>query len=158
MHFRLGGLYEEKGDHDAAAQHLQACLAIEPSNAKACNHLGYMFAEQGTNLDEAEALIKRALEIEPQNGYYLDSLGWVYYQDKQMEKAIEFLELAVKHLDHDDAIVRDHLGDAHFAAGAVEDAISQWRKALRLDPENETIKEKLQKHQPDVQPVETDRN
>jgi len=156
MHFRLGALYEEKGDYDAATAHLRSCLAIDPTNAKACNYLGYMFAEQGTNLDEAEVLIKRALENEPENGYYLDSLGWVYYKEREWEKAIEFLELAVKHLDHDDAIVRDHLGDAHFAAGAVKDAVGQWRKALRLDPENESIKQKLQKHQAEVEPVETD--
>jgi tetratricopeptide (TPR) repeat protein len=154
IHFRLGGLYEEKGDYDAAVEHLQACLALDPRNAKACNYLGYMLAEQGANLDEAKTLIERALDIEPKNGYYLDSLGWVYYQEKEMEKAIEFLQLAVRHLDHDDAVVRDHLGDAHFAAGGIEQAIIQWRKALRLDPDNETIKEKLQRHQPETEPAD----
>jgi len=159
VHFRLGALYEEMGEYGAAAKLLRACLAIEPMNAKVCNYLGYMFAEEGKNLEEAEELIKRALEIEPKNGYYLDSLGWVYYKRKDLEKAIEFLLLAVTHLDHDDAIVRDHLGDAYFGAGAIDEAIVQWRKASRLDPENATIRGKLEEggseaERPDVRQEE----
>lgn len=145
-HFQLGALYEEMDDYEAAAYHFTRCLTAEPNNARACNYLGYMYAEQGTNLDEAEQLIKRALEIESKNGYYLDSLGWVYYKQGDMQKAIELLLMAVEYLDHDDAIVRDHLGDAYYGILDVQKALTEWRKASRLDPENETIKEKLRKH------------
>jgi len=151
IHFRLAALQEELKDYDAASQELIACLAIEPMHANACNYLGYIYAEQDTNLEEAEELIKRALEVEPENGYFLDSLGWVYYKRGDMEKALKYLLLAVAHLDHDDAIVRDHLGDAYLRAGQLEEAIVQWEKASRLDPDDEKIKEKVRKHRAEHQ-------
>jgi tetratricopeptide (TPR) repeat protein len=147
VRFRLGVLYEEMKDYEAATEQFLGCLAMEPMNANACNYLGYLYAEQGRNLDDAEELIKRALEVEPKNGYFLDSLGWVYYKRGDMEKALEFLLLAVAHLDHDDAIVRDHLGDAYLSAGALAQAVVQWGKASRLDPDDETIKDKVRRYQ-----------
>lgn len=147
IHFRLGVLYEELKRYSAAIKQFNECLVVEPRHANACNYLGYIYAEQGTNLDEAEELIKRALEVEPENGYFLDSLGWVYYKRGDMENALKYLLLAVTHLDHDDAIVRDHLGDAYLRAGALHEAIVQWEKASRLDPDDEKIKGKMRKHQ-----------
>ena len=146
IHFRLAALQEELKDYHAASQQLIACLALEPMHANACNYLGYIYAEQGANLDQAEELIKRALQVEPENGYFLDSLGWVYYKRGDIEKALKYLLLAVTHLDHDDAIVRDHLGDAYLRAGELEEAIVQWEKASRLDPDDEKIKEKVRTH------------
>jgi tetratricopeptide (TPR) repeat protein len=147
-HFELGSLYEQMKQYDAAKAELKECLAIDPNNAKACNYLGYIYAEQGENLGEAENLIKNALQAEPQNGYYLDSLAWVYYKLGDAAKAIEFLMSAVINLDHDDPIVREHLGDAYFAKGNLDKAIIEWQKAVRLDPKNEKLKEKLMKHPP----------
>jgi tetratricopeptide (TPR) repeat protein len=66
-----------------------------------------------------------------------------------MEKAIELLLMAVRYLDHDDAIVRDHLGDAYCGAGSLEKALIEWRKALRLDPAIEDVAEKIANHLPD---------
>jgi tetratricopeptide (TPR) repeat protein len=148
-HFRLGALYEQMEEYAAAATHLTASLAIDPLNANVCNHLGYMYAEQGTHLDEARELVERALEIEPKNGFFLDSLGWVYYKLGDIEKAIEFLLVAIANLGYDDAIVREHLGDAYWKAGAAEEAAAQWQRALRLDPNNTEISEKIKQHPTD---------
>jgi len=49
--------------------------SIRRTRRKACNYLGYMWADHNMNLDEAETMINRALEMEPNNASYLDSLG-----------------------------------------------------------------------------------
>ena len=63
-------------------------ILIDPKNAEAYNYAGYMFAEKGIRLDEAERLIQKALELEPENGYYIDSLGWAYYQQGRYTDAV----------------------------------------------------------------------
>src|SRR5258708_8576603 len=91
---------------------MKKAIELNPANAQALNYLGYSYAEQGTNLVEAEKLIRRALHIEPQDGFYVDSLGWVYYQKGDYKKAVEQLERAVN-LTGSDSTITEHLGDAY---------------------------------------------
>ncbi len=54
---------------------MRKAIDLNPENAQALNYLGYTYAEQGTHLDEAEKLIKRALDIEPEDGFYLSTVS-----------------------------------------------------------------------------------
>ncbi|PYL66978.1 MAG: hypothetical protein DMF28_10245, partial [Verrucomicrobia bacterium] len=77
FYFNYGAAAEQAGLYDKAADLLRKSIALDPANAaEACNYIGYMWADHNMNLDEAEAMIKRALESEPNNASYLDSLGW----------------------------------------------------------------------------------
>ncbi|UCE25070.1 MAG: tetratricopeptide repeat protein [Candidatus Zixiibacteriota bacterium] len=40
-------------------------------------------------------------------------------------------------------MIFDHLGDAYKATGDIDSARVWWRKALDLEPGNDTIKQKL---------------
>ena len=64
-----------------------ACWMKIPKNASAWNYLGYMLADQGTRLAEAQGCIQKALEIDPDNYAYLDSLGWVYFRQNKLDEA-----------------------------------------------------------------------
>ena len=55
-------------------------MELDDENPDALNYLGYMYAEDGIMLDQAQTLIEKALEIDPNNGAYIDSLGWVYFK------------------------------------------------------------------------------
>ncbi|MFN7135438.1 MAG: tetratricopeptide repeat protein, partial [Myxococcales bacterium] len=78
--FALGVLHEKRGEAEQAIARMRQVLAVNPLNASALNFIGYTWAELGQNLDEAEALIRKALELNPDNGAYVDSLGWVLYK------------------------------------------------------------------------------
>ena len=67
-----------------------------------------MYAEEGSNLDEAVTLIKRAIELDPYNGAYIDSLGWAYFQSNMTAEALVELEKAIK-LEPNDPEIREHL-------------------------------------------------
>ena len=84
----------------------------------------------GTNLDEAEQLIRRALEVSPQDGYYVDSLGWVYYQRGDYEKAADHLERAVE-LVGDDPTITEHLADAYRQLQKTQQALRLYNQALQ---------------------------
>jgi tetratricopeptide (TPR) repeat protein len=129
LHFRLGIVYDKAGDKEACIQEMRAVIEQDPSHAEALNYLGYTYAELGTNLDEAEELIKRAMKLKPDDGYITDSLGWVYYMKGFYEEAVKFLEEAAK-LVPDDATILEHLGDAHMKVNELEKSLESYRKAL----------------------------
>jgi tetratricopeptide (TPR) repeat protein len=142
-----GGAAERAGHYVKAEELLKKSIALAPSSsAEACNYLGYMWAERGENLAEAEQLILRALEQDPGNGAYADSLGWVYFQQGRHEEALAELQRAASLLESPDPVVLDHLGDAHEKLGQTAEALRYWQKALQLDPENSSLAAKIDLH------------
>jgi tetratricopeptide (TPR) repeat protein len=127
---------ERAGHHTKAAELLLAAIELEPRNAEACNFLGYMWAELGTNLDEAEELVRRALEIEPDNGAYVDSLGWIHYQRGDYEAALPELLRAAELVEEPDPVILEHIGDTYRELGKPVEALLYWGKALSQDPDN----------------------
>ena len=113
VHFYLGALYERAGNKKKAEDFFREAIRLNPDISEPYNYLGYMFAEEGRNLDEALKLVEKALEIAPDNGAYIDSLGWAYFKLKEYEQAEFYLKKAVQKLP-DDPVINDHLGDLYF--------------------------------------------
>ncbi len=158
--YDLGHSYERAGRFDSAVAIFQYLLARAPNNHQALNYLGYMFAEKGVRLSEAEDYIERALRGDPKNGAYLDSMGWVYFQQQRYDDAMNYLKLALKAEEsrlekialedrtpgqrENLSVILDHVGDAAQALGNVEEALVHWQRAVDLHPDNEAIRRKLQ--------------
>jgi len=108
-------------------------LEIDPNNATALNNYGYMLAELGKRLDEAEAMILKALKIRPNEPAFWDSLGWVYFQRGEYKKALQWVEKAVR-AQPKDAELRYHLGMIFWKLGEREKALRELREAVKIDP------------------------
>lgn len=143
IHYYLAVSYEELDNFEATEEHLTAYLAARPGEPDVLNFLGYLYAEHGVKLDEAETLIGQALTAEPDNPFFLDSLGWVYYQRGKAEEAIDHIQRAIYSMETDDAVLRNHLGDAYKLKGDHERAVAEWERARRLDPTLPGIQEKI---------------
>lgn len=146
VHYYLSLAYENLGDFARTEEHLLAYLALSPDDPDVMNFLGYLYAEEGVKLDEAEKLLQGALEIDPGNPYYLDSLGWVYYRQGKGKKAIDHIRRAIYGMEGDDAVLRDHLGDAYLLDGDTQRALAEWDRAHRLDPSLEGVLDKIKRH------------
>ena len=131
----LGSFLEETGKRREALEKFQEALKINPDYHPALNSLGYMYAEDGKNLDQAEVLIKKALEFEPDNGAYVDSLGWVYFKMNRLDDARQYLERAAGLLA--DPEIYDHLGELYFKQGDLGKAQEAWAKARELKDKDE---------------------
>ena len=145
--FLLGAIYERQKLYDRAEVEFKKVLAVDPQNAAALNYYGYMLADLGIRLDEAEAMVKKALLEDSFNGAYLDSLGWIYYRQGKYAEAEETLRKAVQRESHDPTI-HSHLGDVYARLGRPEMAAMQWEKSLEewkhvlpADVENDKIAE-----------------
>jgi tetratricopeptide (TPR) repeat protein len=139
----LGSAYEQNGQAEASVRAFENLLEMDPDFGPALNYLGYMLADRGERLNYALGLIEKAVAQDPDNAAYLDSYGWVYYRLGNYNEAITYLQRAAE-LDNDPTIL-DHLGDAYHEVGQTERARQWWQRALDLDPENEKIREKLER-------------
>jgi tetratricopeptide (TPR) repeat protein len=145
FYFNYGATAEQAGLYEKAADLLRKSIALDPANAaEAYNYLGYMWADHNMFLDQAEDMIKRALQIEPDNGSYLDSLGWVEFRKGRFDQALADLLRAAKNMEHEDAVVFEHIGDVYLKLNRVPQALEAWQKALVLDPKNKNLTEKIE--------------
>lgn len=142
--FGLGSSLERSGHFEESIKVFEKLIKIEPENDVFLNYLGYTLADKGIRLDEAKIMIEKALEKNPENPAYIDSYGWVLFRLGEIDKAEKEIRKALEFLDTD-AIIFEHLGDILEAKGERQKAKEYWEKALELDPENESLKEKLKK-------------
>jgi predicted Zn-dependent protease len=123
---------------------LKALLAKEPNNPTYNNDLGFIWADHGKNLAEAEKLIRRAIDEERKlkkklkldatkdNASYLDSLGWVLFKQGKAKEAKPYLLQAVKEKDGQNIEIYDHLGEVHMALGEKAEALTAWKKGVDI--------------------------
>jgi tetratricopeptide (TPR) repeat protein len=171
----LSTVYSARHDFAKAEEQLKLVLKDDPNDATVNNDLGYMWADQGRNLKEAEELIRKALDLdrrqrqagaaaaaeEKDNAAFLDSLGWVLFRRGEVEAARKELEQATALPDGEDPVIWDHLGDVYYRLDQPERARTAWKKAQTLygqkrrrqkDDQYKELQHKLKLLEPEAQP------
>ena len=150
LHRSLGVSLERLGETRAAETHLLRAIEIDPSDAYALNYLGYWWADEGRNLDEAIAMIENAVSQRPDSGFFVDSLGWVHFRLGDAPTAVGYLERATE-LEPSDPEITGHLGDVYWVLGRHDEARYKWRLALSLstdEAEQKKLSDRLAKGLP----------
>src|SRR5207244_9453808 len=129
---------EKQKKYSDAEKAFRKALEIQKDDPAVLNYLGFMFADRGIRLEEAEAMIQKAVQADPTNGAYLDSLGWVYFKQDRLDRAEEYLKKAIVFLSTDSNI-HDHLGDVYFKTKRYDEARAELNKKLKLSTETEAI-------------------
>lgn len=142
FYFQVGAMLERKGDEARSIEYLEKSLELKPDYDEALNHLGYLWADKGMNLQRARVMIEQALKAEPENPAYLDSMGWVLFKLGRHPEALEWLVKARQRSAEPDATVLDHLGDAAAACGRWDLAREAWQASLKIEA-SEAITRKL---------------
>lgn len=143
LYFALGAAFERSGQLDSAITAFEEIIKHSPDHAPSLNYLGYALADRGLRLEYALELIGRAVRLDSTNAAYLDSYGWAYYRLGRLDSAFHYLGEAAR-LDTD-PVIYDHLGDVYEALGNPEKAREWWQQALDRQPDNETIRQKIQR-------------
>ncbi len=142
--FWLGYLYDEAGRRNEAINIWKKGLAQDSSYAPILNSLGYIYAQEDMNLDEAEGMIKKALEKEPENGAYLDSLGWVYFKGKNYEESEKYLIKAIERIKDPD--IYEHLGDLYIKLGDIDKGVTYYKEGVSEFPDNKNLQLKIKEY------------
>jgi tetratricopeptide (TPR) repeat protein len=110
-------------------QALEQGLALSPDQPLLLNFLGYAKLEHGEDLDQAEAMIRKAAELAPDDASVIDSLGWALFKRGKVDEAIATLQTAAQK-DPDQAEIQEHLGDALYKSGRRLEARFAWSAGL----------------------------
>ncbi len=129
----VGMLLQKQGKREEAIKAYQSAISGTDNAPVAANNLAFMYAERGTNLDEALQLATSAKQRLPDDGSVDDTIGWVYYKKGLASLAVKPLEESVKKLPNN-AEVLVHLGLTYAQLGEKEKARQTLERALKIDP------------------------
>jgi len=134
--FQLAVLLDKDGRFPDAEKELNTLITESPKHAEALNYLGYSWADRGSNLVPAEALIRRALAVDPDNRFYRDSLGWVLFKQGRFKDAVKPLAQAAKGLARsdiaDEAVVFEHLAAVQKKLGHLKGTRASLKIAAEI--------------------------
>ena len=121
------------GRIDEAIAHYRESIASHPT-AEAHTFLGWAHSFQG-DLDEAIAECQRAIAVDPDFGNPYNDIGSYLLKQGNLDEAIPWLERAIaarryepRHYPH------CNLGRIYWAKGQLRRAITEFERALELDP------------------------
>ena len=143
LFFARGAANERLKKFDDAADDMLKSLSLNPNDPTVLNYLGYMWANNDENLEQAFMLIGKALIMRPDDGSITDSLGWALFKMGKFEKALVYLERAAEMLP-EDSVVNAHLGDVYAELGREEEARKQWQRALDIGLEDKADQERVE--------------
>ena len=111
------------------------------SQAQALNTAGVELLQKSDFLGAIQQF-KRALAREPRNLTVVANLSGAYIAAKQFDLAIELLTTYNSQYDKDPQLYT-RLGDAYFSSKRPQQSIAPYEQALKLDPANVKIADKL---------------
>ena len=150
--------YAGLGEYDRALSNCERALEIDPDNKSAeknrkqliekINDVSFLIELAKTHgmaekYTLAEQEISRVIELEPENQNALFLHGLIYFQLEEFQNALnefnKLLELAPNHSS--DAY--KFRGDTNLFLEKLDEAIADYERALKLDPNNENARQIL---------------
>ena len=146
-HAGLGNAYLVKEMYQKAAEEYRNAISEDsvgflPITVRVSiyNNLGYIYAEEGQDLDKALSLVQRAKELIPTQPDVSDTLGWIYYKKGLYDEAVTNLKDAAEQ-SPENPTIRYHLGAAYYKQGAKEEAAAELREALKIGDDFKEIED-----------------
>jgi len=143
MYGALGLLYSRKRETVASDEAYLKAIESDPDNDLALNNYAYSLAGRNVELSKALDMGERAVALQEENASYMDTLGWIHFLMNNLDEAEKWIGKAVE-TGQASATVYEHYGDIHERLGHTDDARFYWQKALEMNPDNTTLRQKLE--------------
>jgi tetratricopeptide (TPR) repeat protein len=132
----FGDLYARQRDHEGALQHYRRAIEIAPDPSQYLRQAAIIFESQGRGTEAAEyfrrALARGTLGVR-QELSALSHLGRILIERGEHREAADVLARA-RNLQPASYAIRVDLGRAWQGLGELENAETEYRQALALDP------------------------
>ncbi len=129
----LGGQYMRNREYQIAMDKLKKAIELDPHLVDAHSTLGLLYGVLGQN-EQAEASFKQALRIDANNSAALNNYGQFLCQRGRYEEGEKTIMKAVENpLYRNAENAYYNAGVCSLAAGKLEQADGNFRKALELD-------------------------
>jgi len=140
---QLGEAYFGISDIKKGKEHYTKAIEMDAFSSLLKNNYAYRLALSKVDLELAISLSRQAVNASPTHVQFIDTYGFVLFQMGEYSKAKLEFEKALG-LDENDKSVVEHLGDAFFKTGNVQEAIVWWEKAKKLNSSNKNLEKKIQ--------------
>jgi tetratricopeptide (TPR) repeat protein len=120
-------------DYEQAIVYFQAALRKDPKNAVLYNKMGMAELKKG-DTSSARAHFQKAAKLNSKYADALNNIGAVDFAQKNFGSAAKYFKKAVAR-EETRATFHVNLGAAWFSQNKLERAISEYTRALELDPE-----------------------
>lgn len=133
----LSMVYYKKGRLDAAEYILGKALAAYPDSSEVYSNRGLVLLAQGERR-EAIRSFRKAIELNPNNAVAGANAGSLYIQDKDYNKAMLSLEIAVKNGLRDLKVMNNY-AIVLAATGKVKEASDVYDRLLKDNPSHKEV-------------------
>ena len=122
------------GRYGDAVELLREAIQVDPNNVDAMRYLAGAYFSRKENLDDAEALLRRATQVAPGFVGAWMLLGPVLTERSKYVDAIDAFRKATE-LDPENADAWGGLGNAYARAGYAHDSVRSFGRAVALNPD-----------------------
>jgi tetratricopeptide (TPR) repeat protein len=139
----LGHIYADKNELKKAADMYNKALQLNPKNHKSLLALGYISLHEG-KLDQAENSFEKAIKVSTILPGAYAGLGDVAMRRGKFQQAVKYYNDSLR-LGQDSVWLRKSLAHAYLSLGDNENAVRNWKIALKYNPfdqETRTLVEK----------------
>jgi tetratricopeptide (TPR) repeat protein len=136
-----------RGALEAARDAFLKAIDLRPGYAEAYNNLGLVHSRLGRETDAIEAF-RQALTTDPAMSEAYNNLGFLYHTSAQFDRAAQMFGLAIESAG-DSSVAYTNLGNTYYAMKQAEKAVEAWKRAVELDPMNESARRGLRMFQED---------
>lgn len=140
---QLGDAYHAIADHPSSDNAYDKALELDGDNVFVLNNYAYYLSLRGERLDQAERMSRRSNDLDPGQPSFMDTLGWIYYVQGKYTEALEWLGKANEATGGKSGEILEHLGDAQYRAGQVDEALRHWQAAKDAGGGSDRLPEKL---------------
>jgi Flp pilus assembly protein TadD len=132
LFFKIGAIYEERGDNVLAARAYARAAQIDPLHARALEALGLRyFADR--QLEEARGFLSRAVAADATRWRSYNALGLIADASADYKTAAAYYAAALA-IRPDSASVLNNTGYSKYLAGDLALAETYFRMSLKADP------------------------
>jgi len=143
-HYELGIIYMIKREYDKAETKFESALKLNPMFVNAHYELGIIYMMK-KEYDKAERAFRTVYQITPNNPNVCFMLGRVLsMNDRTIHEAISMYNQSISLVpSHTQSYIE--LGNLYLRIGNKAQAISEFEKALKLDPNAQDLKNHIDK-------------
>ncbi|MFI5174838.1 MAG: tetratricopeptide repeat protein [Terriglobia bacterium] len=143
MHGYLGEQYFSRNEFAEARKQYSMALSIYPDQPDLLNDMGGVLAREG-KLQEAIGYFQRALARGPNDPESIrTNIGLTLGAQGNLAGALEQFDWIIQH-DPSNSPAHFNKGNVFYLAGKTEEAISEYNRALEIDPGNRAARHNLE--------------
>jgi glycosyltransferase involved in cell wall biosynthesis len=135
---KLGTCYADQGQFAEAISVSNRVLSINPNNAFAHFNLGTVYRKKG-RFDEAISEYKVALALDPELIGAHSGLGDIYGRKRMFDESIREYKNVLSKIRYPTSRSHYNLGVGYHNAGRLKEAISEYKRALEIDPHDAMV-------------------